>query len=180
MTRCTICRSLAGSVGVFDVQRNKRRCAAAKLCLRSVCPAVGGLYRRDGCIRQRNAHCSARARRWDTARQEPPRPRRRPHPPLTPCRRRDSWRPTRRCWPTMRYGSTIFANISPTPTPITIRCAGRQGGLMRSDGTEVLPCRASEPLFECSSAPAIGTGTWTACWLGCWPTKPRIKQPHKR
>ena len=29
-------------------------------------------------------------------------------------------------------------------------CRDGKWGLMRSDGTEVLPCRASEPLFECS------------------------------
>ena len=38
-------------------------CCYEALALRSVCPAVGGLCRRDGCARQRNAHCCTHPRR---------------------------------------------------------------------------------------------------------------------
>lgn len=37
-------------------------------------------------------------------------------------------------------------------------CKDGLWGLMRSDGTEVLPCRAPQPLFECFiEGPAAGT-----------------------
>ena len=38
-------------------------CCYEALALRSVCPAVGGLYRRDGCAWQRNAHRCTHPRR---------------------------------------------------------------------------------------------------------------------
>ena len=40
--------------------------------------------------------------------------------------------------------------------PITTMCRDGKWGLMRSDGTEVLPCRAPEPLFECG----LGNRHW--------------------
>lgn len=44
-----------------------------------------------------------------------------------------------------------FREYQPYPdTDYYTMCRDGKWGLMRSDGTEVLPCRASEPLFECS------------------------------
>ncbi|WP_268622541.1 hypothetical protein, partial [Escherichia coli] len=44
-----------------------------------------------------------------------------------------------------------FREYQPYPdTAYYTMCRDGKWGLMRSDGTEVLPCRASEPLFECS------------------------------
>ena len=44
-----------------------------------------------------------------------------------------------------------FREYQPYPdTDYYTMCRDDKWGLMRSDGTEVLPCRASEPLFECS------------------------------
>ena len=44
-----------------------------------------------------------------------------------------------------------FRDYQPYPdTDYYTMCRDGKWGLMRSDGTEVLPCRASEPLFECS------------------------------
>ena len=43
-----------------------------------------------------------------------------------------------------------FREYQPYPdTDYYTMCRDGKWGLMRSDGTEVLPCRASEPLFEC-------------------------------
>ena len=73
-----------------------------------------------------------------------------------------------------------FREYQPYPdTDYYTMCRDGKWGLMRSDGTEVLPCRASEPLFECSWNATIGTGTWTTC-SAHRTMKPRIKQPRKR
>lgn len=73
-----------------------------------------------------------------------------------------------------------FREYQPYPdTDYYTMCRDGKWGLMRSDGTEVLPCRASEPLLNAAGTPTIGTGTWTTC-SAHRTMKPRIKQPHKR
>mgnify|MGYP000423562953 CR=1 FL=1 len=74
-----------------------------------------------------------------------------------------------------------FREYQPYPdTDYYTMCRDGKWGLMRSDGTEVLPCRASEPLFRMQlEPPTIGTGTWTIC-SAHRTMKPRIKQPRKR